>query len=86
MSFINGASLAIYCPGVSEETLDAIASNVEALFCSLLPIKLQERTKKFRDDSVYRVNLRNKVNTNLLNISAIKIDGVTIDSSEFKID
>ena len=53
MSYINGASLSTYCPGIDSSVLNTVATDTEALFRSLLPLTVEERVKKFRDDNVF---------------------------------
>ena len=84
-SFITGADLQPYAPNIPIETLNSIAVKVEALFCDLLPLKLEERERSFEKWEVFRRDWRFLVQTSLLNIQSAKdeadveIEGIKVD-------
>jgi hypothetical protein len=85
MAFITGADLQPFCPNVPIETLDAIATNVDNMFCDLLPLRLEERELSFEKWQVFSRDGWRLIATNLLNIQSAKneqdveIDPIKID-------
>lgn len=71
--FISRSDLQAYCPNDDQNTLQSVISDVELLFCGLLPLDIQDREVSFYDDEVYLMNWWKKVNTTLLNINSLKI-------------
>nr|DAK26168.1 MAG TPA: hypothetical protein [Caudoviricetes sp.] len=67
--FIEPSQLTIQA---DEATKNQLISEIEGVFCALLPLKEEVRTISFYADEVYLVNGWLKVNTQLLNISGVK--------------
>ena len=58
-----------------QSTKKQLITQVEGLFCGILPLEKKERKVWFYADEVYWINGWNKVNTRLLNITKLKIEG-----------
>lgn len=67
--FIEPSQLSIQA---DEATKNQLISEIEGVFCALLPLEETKRTISFYTDEVYLVNGWLKVNTQLLNISGVK--------------
>ena len=73
--FIESSQLTIQA---DEATKNQLISEIEGVFCALLPLEETKRTISFYTDEVYLVNGWLKVNTQLLNISEVKQSGESI--------
>ena len=58
-----------------QSTKEQLIAQVERLFCGILPLEKRERKVWFYADEVYWINGWNKVNTQLLNITKLEIEG-----------
>ena len=58
-----------------QSTKEQLIAQVEGLFCGILPLEKRERKVWFYADEVYWINGWNKVNTQLLNITKLEIEG-----------
>ena len=56
MAFISGADLQSFCPNLEIETLDAIAKNVDDMFCDLLPLRMEERERSYEKWQVFSID------------------------------
>ena len=61
-----------------EATKPQLISEIEGIFCALLPLEERIRTVSFYPDEVYLVNGWLKVNTQLLNVSEVRQSGESI--------
>ena len=70
--FIEPSQLTIQA---DKATKNQLISEIEEVFCALLPLEETKRTISFYTDEVYLVNGWLKVNTQLLNISEVHQGG-----------
>lgn len=60
---------------VDQTIKEQLIEQVEGLFCGILPLQKKKREVWFYADEVYWINGWNKVNTQLLNITKLEIEG-----------
>ncbi|MDR0651256.1 MAG: hypothetical protein LBG59_07875 [Candidatus Peribacteria bacterium] len=77
--FITGADLKPFCPKIPDATLDAVAKNVDEMFCDLLPLRLKEREIGYMQHEVTMEFNRLYVCTTLLNIQSAKFKNKTLE-------